>query len=96
MAHPRIDAFDVMREPAGRVNETMESVTINAIKQKNDAFECSKMIYFRKIKVLKEKQLNTKLEISKRSNILSMELKQAFHPNGTQQHPWVVLQQYSA
>lgn len=96
MAHPRIDASDVIREPAGRVNETIECVIINAIKQKNVTFECSRTIYYSLIKVLNEKQLNTKLVILKRSNIWNMEVKQAFHPNGAQQHPWVVLQQYSA
>lgn len=36
MAHPRIDASDVMREPAGTVDESKESVNINAIIQKNN------------------------------------------------------------
>lgn len=69
MAHPRIDASDVIREPAGIVNETIECVIINAIKQKNVTIECSRIIYYNRIKVLKEKQLNNKLGILKRSNI---------------------------
>lgn len=75
MAHPRIDASDVMREPAGRVFETMECVNIIAIKQNKFHFECYRMVYDTRIKVLKEKQLNTKHEISKISNILSTEVK---------------------
>lgn len=96
MAHPRIDASDVMREPAGAVHETMECVSISVIKQNIIRFECLKIIYYPRINVIKLKQLNTKFEISKRSSSLGMEVKQVSHPNGAPQHPWVVLQQYSA
>lgn len=69
MAHPRIDASDVIREPTGIVNETIECVINNAIKQKLVTIECSRIIYYNRIKVFKEKQLNNELGILKRSNI---------------------------
>lgn len=96
MAHPRIDASDVMREPVGVVNEIIECVIINPIQQKIATFECSRTFFNKIIKLFKAKQLSTKFGTSKRCNIFTMEVKQAFHPNGAQQHPWVVLQQYSA